>query len=63
LASFAGTQNVIADIDLGIDVQEGKWYGVETDLDAANGILHGLITDKATGAILSDTMAFLQDPK
>src|SRR5262249_34975233 len=60
---FAGTQNIIADIDLGIDVQEGKWYGVETDLDATNCILQGLIKDKGTGAILSDTMVFLHDPK
>jgi hypothetical protein len=60
---FSATANVVADIDLGVQIEEGKWYGVETDLDATNGILHGLITDKATGAILSDTMAFLNDPK
>jgi hypothetical protein len=60
---FSATANVTADIDLGIQVEEGKWYGVETDFDANNGIVHGLLTDKATGAILSDTMAFLHDPK
>ena len=60
---FAGTANIVANIDLGVQVEEGKWYGVETDFDATNGILHGLITDKATGAILSDTMVFLHDPK
>jgi hypothetical protein len=57
------TANVVADIDLGVQVEEGKWYGVETDLDTTSGILHGVITDKATGAVLSDTMAFLHDPK
>lgn len=60
---FAGTADIVANIDLGVQVEEGKWYGVETDFDATNGILHGLITDKATGAILSDTMAFLTDPR
>jgi hypothetical protein len=60
---FAATPNVVADIDLGVRVEEGRWYGVETDFDATNGTLHGLITDKATGAILTDTMAFLHDPK
>jgi hypothetical protein len=60
---FAVTPNVVADIDLGVRVEEGKWYGVETDFDATSGTLHGLITDKVTGAILTDTMAFLRDPK
>jgi len=60
---FAGTANIVANIDLGVQIEEGKWYGVETDFDATSGILHGLITDKTTGAIVSDTMAFLQDPK
>jgi hypothetical protein len=60
---FSGTPNVVANIDLGVQVEEGKWYGVETDFDVTNGILHGQITDKATGSILSDTMVFLTDPK
>jgi hypothetical protein len=60
---FSGTANIVANIDLGVQVEEGKWYGVETDFDATNGILHGLVTDKATGSILSDTMVFLHDPK
>ena len=60
---FAVTPNVVADIDLGVQVEEGKWYSVETDFDATSGTLHGLITDKVTGAILTDTMAFLHDPK
>ena len=60
---FAGTQNVIADIDLGLHVEEGKWYTLETDFEATNGILHGVVTDIVSGAILADTMAFLQDPK
>jgi hypothetical protein len=36
---------------------------VETDFDAKNGILHGVVTDIASGITLSDTMVFLQDPK
>jgi hypothetical protein len=60
---FSGTANIVANIDLGVQVEEGKWYGVETDFDATHGILHGLITDKATGTTLSDTMVFLHDPK
>jgi hypothetical protein len=60
---FAGTQNVVADVDLGIDIQEGTWYHLETDFDPANGALHGVVTDIASGAILADKMAFLTDPK
>jgi hypothetical protein len=60
---FAGTQNIVADVDLGIDVQEGKWYGLETDFDAPDGILHGVVTDIASGDILADKMAFLTDPQ
>ena len=60
---FAGTQNTLAVIDLGIHIQEGKWYGVETDFDAKNGILHGVVTDIAKGITLADKMVFLQDPK
>jgi hypothetical protein len=51
------------DVDLGIQVQEGKWYGIETDLDATDGILHGVVTDIASGHVLADEMAFLTDPK
>jgi len=46
-----------------IHVQEGKWYGLETDFDAKNGILHGVVTDIASGITLSDKMGFLRDPK
>jgi hypothetical protein len=59
---FSGTANIVANIDLGVPVEEGKWYGVETDFDATNGALHGVITD-AIGKILADKMVFLTDPK
>jgi hypothetical protein len=36
---------------------------VETDFDAAGGVLHGLLTDQATGKILSDTTVSLADLK
>jgi hypothetical protein len=58
---FSATLNVTADIDLGINVEEGKWYGIETDFDAASGVLHGQVTDIASGSVLSDTMVFLYD--
>ena len=60
---LAGTVNVLADIDLGIQVEEGKWYHLETDFDATSGVLHGVVTDIASGNILADKMAFLTDPK
>ncbi len=60
---FAGTPNVIADVDLSIDIQEGTWYHLETDFDTANGVLHGVVTDIASGTILADKMALLADPK
>jgi len=59
----AGTQNVLADVDLGIHVKEGKWYGLETDFDATSGELHGVVTDISGGAVLADKMVFLQDPQ
>src|SRR5262249_51155866 len=37
---FSLTQDILADVDLGVEVDEGKWYRAETDFDAANGILH-----------------------
>jgi hypothetical protein len=60
---LAATLNVVADIDLGIHVEEGNRYGIETEFDATRGVLHGLVTDIATGATLSDKMIFLHDPK
>ena len=58
---FAVTANIAADVDLGLTVEEGKWYGIETDFTASNGALHGAITDAATGAILADRTVFLSD--
>ena len=42
---------------------EGKWYGVEVDLNAKTGALHGVITDVKAGITLADKMVFLTDPK
>ena len=58
---WAGTTNIIADIDLGLKPEEGKWYGVEVDLNAKTGALHGAITDATTGTTLADKMVFLKD--
>ena len=60
---FQATANIVANIDLGVQVEEGKWYGVETDFDATNGILHGLITDKATGPYCLTQWYSCTDPK
>jgi len=60
---FSLTQNIVADLDLGVHVEEGKWYRGEADFDAAKGILHGVVTDITSGAILADKMLFLSDPK
>jgi hypothetical protein len=48
------TANVIADAPMGVPVTLGQWVGVETDFDATTGILHGLLTDKASGMTLAD---------
>ena len=58
---FALTANVLADVDLGVPVQLGKWYGVEFDLDAATGSAHGSITDVATGSVLADKVVSFAD--
>jgi hypothetical protein len=60
---FAVTTNIIADIDLGLTPEEGKWYGVEVDLNAKTGALHGAVIDATTGITLADKMVFLTDPK
>jgi hypothetical protein len=60
---FAGTANVVANIDLGVHVEEGKWYSVETDFNASNGALHGEVIDATTGLTLVDQMVFVSDPK
>ena len=60
---FSGTANIVANIDLGVQVEEGKWYGVETDFDASNGALHGEVIDATTGLTLADKMVFVTDPK
>lgn len=60
---FSGTQNIIADIDLGLQVETGKWYGVAIDFDATAATVHGVITDATTGTTLADKMVFLTDPQ
>jgi hypothetical protein len=35
---FAGTVTVVINIDLGVQVEEGKWYSVEADCNASNGL-------------------------
>jgi len=60
---FALTQNIVADLDLGVYVKEGQWYRAETDFNAIDGTLHGVVTDIASGAMLADKMIFLRDPK
>ena len=61
--SFQATANVVANIDLGVQVEEGKWYSVETDFNASNGALHGEVIDATTGLTLADKMVFVTDPK
>ena len=58
---LAATTNVLADIDLGLPVTLGQWYGIDVDLDALTGTLHDRITDAATGAVLNDTTVSLLD--
>jgi hypothetical protein len=60
---FSATLNVVADIDLGVQVEVGKWYSVETDFNASNGALHGEVIDATTGLTLADKMVFVTDPK
>jgi hypothetical protein len=60
---FSGTANVVVNIDLGVQVEEGKWYSVETDFNASNGALHGQVIDATTGLTLADKMVFVTDPK
>jgi hypothetical protein len=56
---FVGTANAVADLDLGLPVTLGKWYGVELDLDANAATARSRITDLATGATLLDTVTLL----
>jgi hypothetical protein len=60
---FSGTANIVANIDLGVQVEQGKWYSVETDFNASNGALHGEVIDATTGLTLADKMVFVTDPK
>jgi hypothetical protein len=60
---FSLSQNIVADLDLGVRAEEGKWYHADTEFDAAKGVLHGVVTDITSGDILADKMIFLADPK
>lgn len=55
------TTNVLADVGMGVSVELGKWYGVETDFDANSGVLHGLLTDKESGMTLADITVNMTD--
>ena len=56
---FAVTTDVSADLDLGVPVTLGTWYGVQVDLNALTGSVHSTITDAATGASLADVTTAL----
>ena len=60
---FSGTANIVVNIDLGVQVEEGKWYSVETDFNTSNGALHGQVIDATSGLTLADKMVFVTDPK
>jgi len=60
---FSLSQNIVADLDLGVPVEEGKWYHGAAEFDATKGTVHGVVTDITSGAILADKMLFLNDPK
>lgn len=51
-----GTNGVYADIDLDVPVDLGRWYHVEMDLDARNGVVRSRISDAATGEQLRDRL-------
>ena len=55
------TSNILAEVDSGIPIQQGKWYGVETDFDAPTGALHATITDKTLGTTLYDNTILLSN--
>jgi hypothetical protein len=55
------TPDIVKDIDMGVHIELGKWYGVETDFDANSGVLHGLLADKATGQTLADISVNVKD--
>lgn len=57
----AFTTNIVADIDLGIPAEVGKWYTAEVDFDASTGALHGTVIDTKSGDILADRMIFLTE--
>jgi hypothetical protein len=42
------------DESLGVSADIGKWYGIELDFDAVTGVFHSVITDDATGTVLTD---------
>lgn len=56
---FVGTANVVTDLDLGLPVTLGKWYGVQLDVDAVAATARSHITDLATGTTLLDTVTSL----
>lgn len=56
-----GTDVAFLDIDLGLPVDLGRWYSVEMDLDAVNGVVTGRIFDTLTGDLLVDQTDVIPD--
>jgi hypothetical protein len=56
---LAFTENVAVDVDLGVPVTLGTWYGLQIELNAVTGSVHSRITDVATGAILANSVTSL----
>src|SRR6185437_4627293 len=56
---LAVTQNVVADIDLGVPAMLGKWYGVQLGLDAISASVHTRIVDPSSGSALLDSVTSL----
>jgi len=42
------------DTSLGVNADIGRWYGIELDFDAVTGVFHSVITDDASGTVLTD---------
>jgi len=51
---FVVSKSMFADIDLGVAAALGTWYTVSTDMDAATGRFHIVISDTKTGIALTN---------
>lgn len=52
---FSNNPSAIADIDLQVAADVGRWYTVSQSFDALLGVFHSQIWDTATGLVLLDT--------